>query len=260
MSARAAGRGTDPRGRARVPRDRREPTSRGQANVVGVALLLGIGVVAIGLLTASVGGLVDAQLAAADADAATTGFSELRDGVFAGTNESYSLRVADGDLSRVNRTVRLLPDGGENRTYDADGYAATFGGHRVAFVGGAVVRGTGDEARLVTPPPLSFAGDAAFLSLSTLTAASTDGGGLGGGAKLRTETNRTVTDLPRDSYTVAVETATPAAWERAFEARGYNATRTDFDGDGVTSVAATVPEERTLAVARYDVTVVVDRG
>ncbi|KAB1198920.1 MULTISPECIES: hypothetical protein [Haloferax] len=233
---------------------------RGQANVVGVALLLGIGVVAIGLLTASVGGLVDAQLSTADADAATNGFSSLRDGVFSGANGTHPVRVTDGDLSRVNRTVRVVPDDGVNRTYDADGYVATFGGHRVAFVGGAVVRGTAENARLVTPVPLSSAGDAAFLPLSTLTGESTDGGGLGGGAELRVESNRTVTDLPAGTYTVAVETATPEAWERSFEGRGYNTTRTDFDGDGVPSVVAAIPGERTLVLAEYDVTVVVTRG
>lgn len=234
--------------------------SRAQSNVVGVALLLGVGVVAIGLLTASVGGLVDAQLSTADADAATNGLTSLRDGVFEGSNESHPIRVTDGDLSRVNRTVRVESEGGVSRTYDADGYVATFGGHRVAFVGGAVVRGTRANARLVTPVPLSFAGDAAFLPLPALTAASTDGGGLGGGAELRATATRTVTTLPTDSYTVAVETTTPDAWERSFERQGFATTRTDFDGDGVPSVAATVPDERTFALARYNLTVVVDRG
>ncbi len=235
-------------------------TSRGQSNVVGVALLLGIGVVAIGLLTASVGGLVDAQLSTADADAATNGFTSLRDGVFDGTNESHPIHVTDGEFARVNRTVRLISEDGEPRTYDADGYVATFGGHRVAFVGGAVVRGTRANARLVTPVPLSFAGDAAFLPLPTLTGASADGGGLGGGAELRATATRNVTTLPTDSYTVAVETATPDAWERSFERQGFGTTRTDFDDDGIPSVVATVPDERTFAVARYNLTVVVDRG
>ncbi|POG53717.1 DUF7289 family protein [Haloferax marisrubri] len=234
--------------------------ARGQANVVGVALLLGIGVVAIGLLTASVGGLVDAQIATADADTAADGLSSLRDGVVAGANDSYPVRVTDGDLSRVNRTVRVIPETGANRTYDADGYVADLGGQRVAFVGGAVVRGTGDAASLVTPVPLSFAGDAAFLTVPVLTDEATDGGGLGGGAALRTRTTRVVSDLPSDEYTVAVETATPEAWERAFERRGFGTARADFDGDGTESVVATVPGDRTLTVARYDLSVVVARG
>ncbi|WP_430639237.1 DUF7289 family protein [Haloferax volcanii] len=234
--------------------------TRGQANVVGVALLLGVGVVAIGLLTASVGGLVDAQIASADADAAADGFSSFRDGVVAAANDSYSVRVTDGDLSRVNRTVRIISETRPTRTYDADGYVADLGGHRVAFVGGAVVRGTGDSAALVTPVPVAFAGDAAFLTVPVLTADATDGGGLGSGAALRTQTTRTVTDRPADGYAVAVETATPDAWERAFERRSFNTTRTDFDGDGTESVVATVPDERTLTVARYDVSVVIDRG
>ncbi|ELZ72949.1 hypothetical protein C457_03271 [Haloferax prahovense DSM 18310] len=234
--------------------------TRGQANMVGVALLLGIGVVAIGLLTASVGGLVDAQIATADADAAADGFSSLRDGVAAGANDSYPIRVTDGDLSRVNRSVRIIPEAGTNRTYDADGYVADLGGQRVAFVGGAVVRGTGDRAVLVTPVPLSFAGDAAFLTVPVLTADATDGGGLGGGAALRTRTTRTVTDLPTDGYAVAIETATPVAWERAFEGRGFDTSRADFDSDGTESVVAVVSGDRTLTVARYDLAVVVDRG
>ncbi|ELK52853.1 hypothetical protein D320_13214 [Haloferax sp. BAB-2207] len=234
--------------------------TRGQANVVGVALLLGVGVVAIGLLTASVGGLVDAQIASADADAAADGFSSFRDGVVAAANDSYPVRVTDGDLSRVNRTVRIISETRPTRTYDADGYVADLGGHRVAFVGGAVVRGTGDSAALVTPVPVAFAGDAAFLTVPVLTADATDGGGLGSGAALRTQTTRTVTDRPADGYAVAVETATPDAWERAFERRSFNTTRTDFDGDGTESVVATVPDERTLTVARYDVSVVIDRG
>ena len=233
---------------------------RGQANVVGVALLLGVGVVAIGLLTASVGGLVDAQIATADAAAAADGFSSLRDGVVAAANDSYPIRVTDGDLSGVNRTVRIVSETRPTETYDADGYVADLGGQRVAFVGGAVVRGTGDAASLVTPVPVSVAGDAAFLALPVLTANATDGGGLGSGAALRTRTTRTVTDRSADGYAVAVETATPEAWERAFERRGFETTRADFDGDGTESVVAAVPDERTLTVARYDVSVVVDRG
>ncbi|KAB1192332.1 hypothetical protein GJR96_02290 [Haloferax sp. MBLA0076] len=233
---------------------------RAQSNVVGAALLLGIGVVAIGLLTASVGTLVDAQVTTADADAATNGFASLRDGVFAGGNSTHPVRVSDGQLSRVNRTVRVVAEQGANRTYDADGYVATFGDHRIAFVGGAVVRGTGNNSRLVTPVPFSIAGDAAFLPLPTLTASSTDGGGLDGGSVLRARTTRRIDDFPSDEYAIAVETTTPRAWERAFQRRGFNATQTDLDGDGIPSVVATAPDERTLTVATYDLTVVVDRG
>ncbi|ELZ91931.1 hypothetical protein C440_16504 [Haloferax mucosum ATCC BAA-1512] len=235
--------------------------TRAQSNIVGVALLLGIGVVAIGLLTASVGTLVDAQVATADADAAVEGLTELRDGVFAGSNETYSLRVTDGDLSRVDRTVRVISDAGVNRTFGADGYVADLGGQRVAFVGGAVVRGQGESATLATPVPLSLAGDVAFLTLPTVTADSADGVGLGTGAALRTRTNRSVLDLPSDGYTVAIETETPGAWERAFERRGFDPSRVDYDGDDVESVAVAVPGgDQTLTLARYNVTVVVAGG
>lgn len=67
-------------------------------------------------------------------------------------------------------------------------------------------------------------------------------------------------DLPTDTYTVAIETAVPSAWERAFERRGFTPTRTDYDDDGVESVVVAVPDDRTLTLARYDLTVVVDRG
>ncbi|WP_396610556.1 hypothetical protein ACH9L7_09920 [Haloferax sp. S1W] len=233
---------------------------RAQSNIVGVALLLGIGVVAIGLVTASVGGLVDAQRTSADAGAAADGFESLRDGTFASEDGVYPLRVTDGDLVRVNRTVRIIADSGANRTYDADGYVATFGSHRVAFVGGTVARGTGENAQLVTPAPLSSAGDATFLPLPVLNASSTDGGGLDAGSALHTRTTRGVADLPTDTYTVAVETAVPAAWERAYEQRGFEPTRTDFDGDGVPSVAVTLPADQTLTLVRYDLTVEVRRG
>ncbi|ELZ87733.1 hypothetical protein C453_05249 [Haloferax elongans ATCC BAA-1513] len=249
---------TGPTSRTRTASSRSE--TRAQSNVVGVALLLGIGVVAIGLVTASVGGLVDAQRTSADAGAAADGFESLRDGTFASEDGAYPMRVTDGNLVRVNRTVRVIADSGVNRTYDADGYVATIGSHRVAFVGGAVVRGTGENAQLVTPVPLSSAGDAAFLPLPVLNASSSDGGGLDAGTELQTQTTRTVSERPVDTYTVAVETAAPTAWERAYERRGFDTTRSDFDGDGVPSVVVTLPADQTLTVVQYDLTVEVRRG
>ncbi|WP_410765561.1 hypothetical protein [Haloferax sp. DFSO60] len=234
--------------------------NRAQSNIVGVALLLGIGVVAIGLLTASVGGLVNAQLNAADTAATADGFADIRDSVLAGSNTTHAIRVTDGDVSRTDRTIRILPEGGSNRTYDADGYVVERGSHAVRFVGGAVVRGERDRAYLVTPSPVSLTGDSVFLTLPVANPNTTDGFGLGSTSGIRIETERKVTELPSDTYRVAIETETPVAWERTFEEQGFEVSRIDLDGDGVPSVVVTLPEDRTLTVARYDYALEVARG
>ncbi|MFC7204504.1 hypothetical protein ACFQJC_13335 [Haloferax namakaokahaiae] len=234
--------------------------TRAQSNVVGVALLLGIGVVAIGLLTASVGGLVDAQLGAADASATADGFASIRDSVLAGSNTTHAVRVTDGDVSRVDRTVRILPEDGANRTYSADGYVVERGSHSVRFVCGAVVRGSRNNSYLVTPTPISLTDDAVFLTLPVVEPNATDGFALGSASGVRVETEREVTDLPSDAYRVAIESERPSAWERTFEEQGFEVSRIDFDGDGVPSVVATLPADRTLTLARYDYALEVARG
>lgn len=158
--------------------------AHGQMNVVGVAFPFGVDVVAIGPLTTNVSELMDAQIVNANADTVADGFSLFRNGVITTVNDSYSVCVTDGDLSWVNGAVRITSETGPTRTYDVDEYATDLGDHWITFVGGAIVRGTGDSTAPVTPVPVAFTGDAALFAVPILTTDATGSGGFGSGATL----------------------------------------------------------------------------
>jgi hypothetical protein len=221
---------------------------------VGVALLLALTVVAVGALTVATGDAVERGAAAADAGRVADDVAELAD--VTGGSGTVRLRFADGRLRTVDREVRVLDRGGVVRTVDVGGLVYERGRHRVAFVAGAVVRGRGDRAWVHTGPRLRASGGTLLVSVVALGADAGRGvvaGGGTGGAALRTAPTHGRTDLPADARRVAVETETPAAWERALSAAGARAVeRRDLDGDGVASVVGTFPPGERAYLAVHD--------
>lgn len=229
------------------------PTRRAQANVVGVALLLAITTVSLGVLTAGVGTVVESNAAAADANRAADTFASLQPAKATGV-ERHRLAFGEGRLRVAPRTVRVLDDDGVVASHQADALVFDSGNRRVTFLAGAVVRGTGDAARVATHPPLSTGDSLLVVGLPVLNA-SGPGSVSGSGATrltLRTDTSHERRSLGEGHYRVAVETATPAAWEAHFASVGAETTRRDFDGDGVESVVATFPDERTAYLVVHD--------
>lgn len=230
-----------------------ETTRRAQANVVGVALLLAITTVSLGVLTAGVGTVVESNAAAADANRVADTFAGIQPSRATGV-ERHRLAFGDGSLRVVERTVRVLDSDGVVASHRADALVYETGDRRVAFSAGAVLRGTGDAARVVESPPLSTADSLLVIGLTVLNSSGTDSVSGSGATRLTLETDTSHERRPLGDgvYRVAVETATPAAWEAYFAAAGADTSRREFDDDGVPSVVATFPNERTAYLVVHD--------
>jgi len=246
------------------PRGRPDGTAgRAQSNVVGVALLLGVTVMALGALTAGVGTVVQENAAGADAARVADGFeSALRPVETTGQRRgevafsSGSLRVVERDLRVSNATV--------TRRVQVDALVFEAGDRRVTFLAGAVVRGEGDAARTVREPPIvGSRGDDGVLVVGAprLGADAVGVSGQGGvETTLRTEVSHDRERLGTGEYRVAVETATPAAWREALaDAGGVVVDTRDLDGDGVESVIARFPGERVAYLVVHDMNLEVRR-
>jgi flagellin-like protein len=235
-----------------VPAPRRD---RGQSNVVGVALLLGITVVALAALTAGVGSVVQDTAASADAARVADGFERaLRPVETTGTRQGQ-VTFSDGRLRTVERDLRVI-GGGDTRRVAVDALVYEAGDRRVGFLAGAVLQGRGEGARIHRRPPITASrgsGGVLVVGAPRLNASGTAVAGSAGAVGLRTAVTHERIALGRGRYRVAVETPTPAAWRRTF--RELNATvlpSRDFDGDGVDSVVARFPGERTAYLVIHD--------
>jgi flagellin-like protein len=225
----------------------RPPADRGQSNVVGVALLLGITVVALGVLTASIGFAVDSGTGAADAARVGDDVDDALRPVEVTGEHVGSVRATDGQLRTVGRDVRVLNDSGIVAHLEADALVYETDGQRVTFLAGGVVRGEGSGARLVADPPVvaSPDGDVLVVGVATLGADRRTVSFAGEPVRLRTNVTHDRRALGSGEYRLAIETETPAAWRSYFRDLGATVTDRDIDGDGVDSVVATFPDERT---------------
>ncbi|MCT9095697.1 hypothetical protein [Haloarchaeobius sp. HME9146] len=228
-------------------------SSRAMSSVIGVALLLGITVLALGALTASIGLAVENGAAAADASRVSDGLdSALRPVEVTGSHVGR-IQATDGTLRTVPRTVRLLNDSATVATVEADALVYESGSHRVAFLAGAIVRGDGPGARMARDPPVvaSAGGDVLVVGVATLDESAAMSLA-GHPVSLRTNVSHDRRQLRADEYRLAVETTTPAAWRDYFEDLGATVTSRDLDGDGTESVVATFPGERTVYLVVHD--------
>jgi hypothetical protein len=231
---------------------RRARRDRGQSNVVGVAILLGAVVIALGTLTAGIGAVVEENAAAADSARVAADFDAALEPVEATGVHRGRVSFTDGQLRTVERDLRMLNESGEVWNVRADALVFTAEDRRVAFLAGAVVRGPSGNARVRTPPPITAsrgAGGADSTGVLVVGAPALNGsvavsGSGGASVGLRTRVTHERTDLGTGTYRVAVETATPDAWRRYFERRNATVTTRDFDDDGVESVVAAYPGER----------------
>lgn len=234
--------------------DTGSPTSqRAQSHVVGVALLLAITTISLGVLTAGVGTVVQSNAAAADANRVADTLVGLQPSKATGT-ERHRLAFGEGSLRVVDRTVRVLDGDGIVASRQADALVFESGDRRVTFLVGAVVRGAGDAARVTERPPLSTSESLLVIGLPVLNASGPDTVSGSGATRLtlETDTNHERRSLGDGQYRLAVETVTPGAWEAYFAGVGAETTRREFDDDGVPSVVATFPGERTAYLVVHD--------
>jgi hypothetical protein len=235
--------------------------ARAQSSVVGVALLLAITAVSLALLTASVGVAVSDGVASADVSRVVDGLREATDPVVAGPTRTR-LSFTGGRLQTVPRTVRVLGPDGAVASREASALVFTTGQRRVAALAGGLIRGTTTNAYFEVAPRLTVGQETAVVGLPVLNVSGPRAvaGGSPTPVELRTNVSQTRLEFDTGAYRVAVETSTPAAWERQFRARGLDPTRTDFDGDGVPSVVGAFAGEKRLLLVVYDLQMEVGRG
>ena len=216
---------------------------RGQAHVVGVALLAALTVVAVATMTAAVGTVVEERADAAAADRVATGFEDALAPRGAGPRETH-VPTPGGGVRTVDRQVRLLAGETTLRSFEAGGLVYAAGDSRVAFVGGGVARGRPGSATLVDRPPLAVRNGTLLVGVTTLGAPP---GRATDAPTAVVRTNVTHERLRREGgdTRIAVETRTPGAWERALDAP---TTTRDLDGDGVPSVVVDPVGDRRLSL------------
>jgi hypothetical protein len=231
--------------------------TRGQANVVGVAVMLGVTVVALATLTAGVGSVVQDSAATADAARVAGDLDDALRAVEATGHREGQVSFSRGELAVVDRQLRVLDADGVVATVDVDAVAFRTGDQRVVYLAGAVVRDTGAGGQLYETPPVSASrgtGGVLVVGAPTLNATTQQVAASGPTTvRLETDVSHDRSALGNGTYRVAVETATPGAWDRYFERVGATVTdRRDFDGDGTASVVARFPGERVGYLVVHD--------
>lgn len=228
------------------------PGSRGQSNVVGVAVLIGLTLVSLGTLTAAVGTVVESNAAAANADRVANDLEAAIQPVEATGRHTGRLSFTDGQFRTVDRTVRLH-DGTGWTAYAVDGLEYESGSHRVLAVAGAVVRDYGGGARMYRDPPVAVSDGVALFGIAVLDHDGHQSVTTSEATTLSIATNVTHERqaLGDGEFAIAIETDTPGAWERYFERIGADVERQSFEEDTHDSVVARFDEPRTGYVVRH---------
>lgn len=206
--------------------------SRGQSHVVGVALMLGLAVVALGTLTVGIGALVDSQAASTDAERVATDLEQVVQGSERTGYHSHQVQFTDGQLRTEQRTLRVLENGNVIRTVDIDAVVYENDEHRVTATAGALVRASGQSASLAAEPSItaSHENEVLVVGAPKLDASSSSIGGQGQiTATVETNVSHERIDLGTGEYAVAIETETPEPFERHFEQYEATVERETFD-------------------------------
>ena len=230
--------------------------SRGQSNVVGVALLLGIAVVSMGGLTAAVGLLVDSTAAESDAERVAADLDAALQPVAATGPQRGRVTFGSGRLRPVDRTLEIRADGAVVERIAVDAVVFESGERRVSFHAGAVVRGSGDRAWMTEPPPITADESVLVFGVARLgdEVGSVSGSG-GVTTNIESDVSHDRRDLGRSEFSIAVETAAPGAWERWLERQGA---RVDRQRSEPPVVVATFEGERTGYLVVHDLEAEVD--
>jgi len=233
---------------------------RAQSNVVGVAILLGVTVVALGALTASVGTVVDQHAAASDTRRVAGDLDDALQPVETTGVHRGDVAFTDGKLDLVERQVRVLNTSGVVATVDANALRFSAGSREATYLAGSVLVAGDGWARARSP--LAVAADSGVLVVSVPAlrgnvSLAASGGGSGVTRTIRSNVSHHRRSLGDAGYRVAVETEYVDAVAEQFESMGATTTTRDFDGDGVRSVVASFDGVRTgyLVVHETEVSV-----
>lgn len=228
---------------------------RAQSHVVGFALMLGLGVLALGTLTVSIGHVVDAQAGNADTSRVADSMADTVQATDRTGPADHRLTFAAGQLHTERRTLRILENGTVIQELDVGVLVFERGDRRVAGLAGAVVRTSGQSAWLVTDPPIVGSETNAVLVVGA-PVVEADGVAVSGRrgitAHLQTNVSHARTDLGSGRYAVAIETATPDAFEGYFQRQNATTSTRTFAGDDHQSIVATYPGIRTGYLVVHD--------
>jgi hypothetical protein len=206
---------------------------------VGVVLLLALTTVAMGGLTAAVGEIIDDQTSHADAASVATEFDAALRPTETTGHRAGRVSFTEGQLRTVPRDIHILNRTGVRATIDADALVYRAGDRRVAYVGGAILRGPPGRAWMQETPPIATGKTVAIFGVPRLGDARSLSGSGEIQTTLRTNVSHRRVSLGPDAYAVAIETATPGAFEQvASRHGGYRVA--DLDNDSVSSAIINV--------------------
>lgn len=227
---------------------------RAQSHVIGVAILLTATMVSLGALTAGLGVAIDHSAATANADRVATDMESSLNPVAATGERTGHVSFTGGTLRTVSRTVRVFDESGEIYRNDVGGLVYATDGRRVAYVAGMISQGPATGARRVVPPPIAASDRLVLFGIADLNASGADTvtASASTTVPLRTTVTHRRQRLGDGQFRIAVETATPAVWERYFRSQDASVSRRDFDGDGVVSVIGHYPGTRSAYLVVHD--------
>jgi len=231
---------------------------RAQSNVVGVALLLGIAIVSLGALTAAVGVVVDSSASQADAERVAGDLDTALQPVAATGPQRGRVTFGAGRLYPVDRELEVRADGAVVERLSVNALVYESGDRRVVFLMGAIVRGDPGHAWLETDPSITVDDEVLVVGAPRL---GDDVGAVSGSggvtATVRTDVSHDRQALGEATFSLALETRTPAAWERTFEAMGAAVARSPGDPP---TVVATFDGDRTGYLVVHDLEAEVTGG
>jgi hypothetical protein len=241
----------------------RQQSLRGQSHVVGVALLMGIAVVALAGLTVTVGSVVSSNAAQADANRVAEGLADGLEPVETNGDGGAELRFTDGSLRTVDRDVRVIEGSTVRHRVAAGGLVFEAGDRRVAYVADAILQGSGSSAWLRQPPPVTTSRDGEVIVLSVAKLNASHGAVTGNGqttVRLDADVTHERTELGNGTFGMAIETETPGPLVRWFRDRNATVSVREFDDDGVESVVAEFPGDREGYLVVHDMHLGVNDG
>ena len=224
--------------------------------------MLGLTVAAVGALTVGVGAVIEAQTAHTDATRVADELAAMDPSALTGRH-THRVSFAAGGIETVDRTLRVLENGSVIERHEIDALVFEHDEARVASIAGAVVRGQPGTAWFVADPTITASErtGALVVGAPVLGAGRVAVGGRGGGAvRLRTNVSHTEHELGAGQYAVAIETETPAVFERYFEQQNASTDRRQFPGDGTDSVVARYHGERHAYVVVHELGLEVHSG
>lgn len=229
--------------------------TRAVSTVVGVALLVGVTMITLTALTASVGTVIESQADRADTNRVTDAFEDI---AAAKTATTGRLAFSEGRVHTADRDLRVLRNGRVVAHEEVDALVYDSGEQRVAILAGAVLRENGASAWFAREPPVTTA-ESGGPTAVVVGAVGVEGPVTVAGtvdARLRVSVNHTRRSLRGGAIGVAIETETPRPWIEYFREHGATVRRADIDGDGRPSVVGTFGADEThLLVHRVEVTV-----